>query len=76
MIVFKKIHNKSCEFEQADVFFEIPNHDINLDELREEFDNFCRAIGYIVPHDGEDIDYSTCTCTNTKEDLLDLLNRT
>jgi len=54
MIVFKKIHNKDCEFEQADVTFEIPYNGLTLIELREEFDNFCRAIGYLVEE--EDID--------------------
>jgi hypothetical protein len=54
MIIFKKIHDKNCPFDHTDVTFEIPHSDIDLDDLREEFDKFCRAIGFIVPHEGLD----------------------
>jgi len=43
-------------FDNSDVCFEIPYRDIDLEDLREEFDKFCRAIGYIVPYEDDPTD--------------------
>jgi len=49
MIIFKKTLNPDNEFDRTNVTFEIPDNDISLPDLREEFDDFLEAIGYSLP---------------------------
>lgn len=46
MIVFSKSRDKENEFEVADVTFEIPNNEVTLTELLQEFECFLKACGY------------------------------
>jgi hypothetical protein len=55
MIRFIKIQDPDDRYDLADIQFTLPR-DMTLPELREEFDNFCRAIGYVIPYEGVDID--------------------
>jgi hypothetical protein len=57
MIKFTKLKDESNDFDESNVTFEIPNNDLSIPDILEEFEKFLKACGYVFEGYLDLVDY-------------------